>query len=291
MDINPDDIEPGSALLHSGGVTFGVEAARIATVRYLNFGLHASKAGTNRQMMIDGREVSANLFRTCRYCGGVFVIKGDPKNETDPSHHRTWCKVRSGARNERWDHLVLAHELSTEAVRILLPIGDFETTERLQSFKAALMLGLRDSFGGDPSHLRILETDFPAANNPEERVRYVVVHDSVPGGTGYLLRLADPARLEHILRRARTLIATCSCQTRGRTGCHKCLYNSVGRRDIPSVSRQHALDILDEILADWSLTPAQQHDHRNQLVKILKANSNACLKCSFNDGAILRHHR
>ena len=256
IDIDPIDIEPGSALLHAGDVTFGVEAARIATIRYLNFGLQAAKAGINRQMMVDGREVATNLFRTCRHCGGVFGIKGDFKDETDPNHHRTWCKVRSGARKERWDHLVLAHELTTEAVRILLPIGDFESTERVQSFKAALMLGLRDSFGGDPSHLRILETDFPAANDPDARVRYVVVHDSVPGGTGYLLRLADPIRLEQILRRARNLIATCSCQTRGRTGCHKCLYNSVGRREIPMVSRQHALDILDEILRDWKLEPA-----------------------------------
>jgi hypothetical protein len=70
------------------------------------------------------------------------------------------------------------------------------------------------------------------------------------------LRLADPARLEKILRRARDLIANCSCQTRGRTGCHKCLYNSVGRRDIPFVSRHHALGILDEILTNWGLVPA-----------------------------------
>jgi len=256
VDIDPIDIEPGSALLHTGDVTFGVEAARSATIRYLNFGLHASKVGVNHQMMVNGRDVAANLFRTCRHCGSVFGIKGDTRDENDPNHHRTWCKVRSGARKERWDHLVLSHELVTEAVRILLPIGDFESTERTQSFKAALMLGLRDSFGGDPSHLRIIETDFPAANDPESRVRYVVVHDSVPGGTGYLLRLADPARLERILRRARLLIATCACQTRGRTGCHKCLYNSVGRREIPLVSRQQALSILDEILADWALEPA-----------------------------------
>ena len=256
IDIDPADIEPDSAQMHSGDVTFGVEAARSATIRYLNFGLNAPRAGANHQKVVNGRTISGNLFKTCRYCGGVFGIKGDSRDATDPNHHRTWCKVRSGARKERWDDLVLSHQLVTEAVRILLPVGEFENTERTQSFKAALMLGLRDSFGGDPSHLRIVETDFPAANDPEARVRYVVVHDSVPGGTGYLLRLADPTRLEQILRRARDLIATCSCQTRGRTGCHKCLYNSVGRREIPFVSRRHALEILDEILADWSLEPA-----------------------------------
>lgn len=256
VDIDPADIGPGSAMLHGGGVTFGVEAARAATIRYLNFGMHHSKSVNSHAFVINGREVSAGLFKVCRHCGGVFGIRGDTREPTDPNHHRTWCKVRSGARRERWDHLVLAHELVTEAVRLLLPVAEFESAERLQSFKAALMLGLRDSFGGDPNHLRIVDADFPAANDPDTRIRYVVVHDSVPGGTGYLLRLADPARLEHILREARRLIANCACQRRGRTGCHKCLYSSVSRSDMPFVTREHALGILDEILEDFSLEPA-----------------------------------
>lgn len=255
IDIAPEDIT--AAYLHAKTV-FGVEAARAARIRYLNLGLHASRAGQTRQVRIDGTDVAAALFRVCRHCGGVFGIRGDTRDDHDPNHHRSWCKVRSGARKEQWDHLALAHELVTEAVRILLPVAEFEARERVLSFKAALLLGLRDSFGGDPSHLRVLQTEFPApGGEPDARNRFVVVHDTVPGGTGYLPRLADPGRLREILTRAVDLIATCECQTRGQAGCHRCLYTAIGRHEIPLVSREVALELLDEILTGWQLKPAE----------------------------------
>ena len=208
---------------------------------------------------INGYDTPTSLFRVCRHCGGVFGIRGDARNDQDPNHHRSWCKVRSGARKEQWDHLALVHELVTEAVRILLPVAEFEAQERVSSFKAALLLGLRDSFGGDPSHLRVLQTDFPAPGpDPDIRNRFVVVHDTVPGGTGYLPRLADPERLRSILNRSVELITTCECQTRGQPGCHRCLYTAVNRHEIPLVSREVALDMLEEILTGWSLKPADK---------------------------------
>ena len=254
VDIDPANIS--SSFLHGGGTLFGVEVAQSARIRYTNLGLHSSRAGAPRQMRIDGRDINAGLFLVCELCGGVYGIRGDSRDPSDKDHHRTWCKVRSGKVKERTTSMALFHELETEAVRILIPVAEFEAPERIQSFKAALMLGLRDSFGGDPSHLRVLDTSFPAKDDPEQRVRFIVIHDSVPGGTGYLPRLADPQRLETILRRARSLIETCECQQRGRSGCHKCLYGSIDRRDIQLVSRARALAILDEILNDWKLDPA-----------------------------------
>ena len=257
VDIAPDDIT--SALLHTNPDTvFGVEAARAARIRYLNLGLHPSQSGQSRQLRIAGSETAASLFEVCRHCGSVFGIRGDSRDRDDANHHRAWCKVRSGARAAKWDHLALVHELITEAVRILLPIAEFEAVERVASFKAALLLGLRDSFGGDPSHLRVIQSDFPApGGDPDLRNRFVVIHDTVPGGTGYLPRLADPDRLRTILMRAVELISTCECQTRGKPGCHKCLYTSVGRHELPLVSREVALELLDEILTGWELKPAE----------------------------------
>lgn len=255
VDIAPEDIT--AALLHTK-IVFGIESARAARIRYLNLGLHASKSGQTHHVRIDGDDVDAGLFRVCRHCGGVFGIRGDTRDDDDPSHHRSWCKVRSGARKPQWDNLALSHELVTEAVRILLPVAEFEVKERVLSFKAAVLLGLRDSFGGDPSHLRVLQTDFPTpGGEPDQRTRFVVIHDTVPGGTGYLPRLADPERLRAILMRAVDLIATCDCQTRGRPGCHRCLYTGIHRNEIPFVSRDLALELLDEILTGWQLKPAE----------------------------------
>ena len=254
VDIDPKHIGP--AWLHENPNTvFGVEIARAATIRYLNLGL--SPGRQPQSVRIAGSEAQVGLFTVCRHCGGVQGIRGDGRDPSDPAHHRTWCKVRSGALNPQWDRLALVHELETEAVRILLPIAEFEYVERLVSFKAALMLGLRDSFGGDPSHLRVVLTDFPAhGGDPTDRNRFVVLHDAVPGGTGYLPRLGDPVELHKILTRARDLITTCDCQTRGKPGCHKCLYGGVDRHELPRVSRVVALELLDEILTGWKLVPA-----------------------------------
>ena len=254
IDIDPSDIV--AAHMHTSAV-FGVETTRAATIRYLNLGIQAGGAAHTKQVRIDGYDDAASLFTVCRFCGGVFGIRGDVRNDDDPNHHRSWCKVRSGARKPVWDQLVLAHELVTEAVRILLPVAEFEAKERVLSFKALLMLGLRDSFGGDPTHFSVMETEFPAPGDDDSRNRFVVVHDRVPGGTGYLTRLADPDQLKNILTRAYELITMCECQTRGEPGCHRCLYASVGRNEIPLVSRKVALEILEEILDRWQLTPAE----------------------------------
>ena len=102
-----------------------------------------------------------------------------------------------------------------------------------------------------------MQTEFPSPGDDESRNRFVVVHDRVPGGTGYLTRLGDPDQLKKILSRAEELITTCECQTRGEPGCHRCLYASVGRNEIPFVSRGVALEILEEILTGWQLKPAE----------------------------------
>ena len=254
VDIAPTDIT--EAHMHASAV-FGVETTRAATIRYLNLGVQAGRSAQSRQVHINGYDASAALFTVCRFCGSVFGVRGDDRNDDDPNHHRSWCKVRSGARKPLWDQLVLAHELVTEAVRILLPVAEFEATERVLSFKALLLLGLRDSFGGDPTHFTVMQTEFPSPGDDESRNRFVVVHDRVPGGTGYLTRLGDPDQLKRILSRAEELITTCECQTRGEPGCHRCLYGSVGRNEIPFVSRGVALEILEEILASWQLKPAE----------------------------------
>ena len=145
IDIAPADIT--QAHMHVSTV-FGVETTRAATIRYLNLGIQAGKAAQTRQLRIDGYDASAALFTVCRFCGSVFGIRGDDRNDDDPNHHRSWCKVRSGARKPQCGiGLLFAHELVTEAVRILLPVAEFEATERVLSFKALLLLGLRDSFG------------------------------------------------------------------------------------------------------------------------------------------------
>ena len=68
-----------------------------------------------------------------------------------------------------------------------------------------------------------------------------MLYDAVPGGTGYLPRLADPERMRSILEAARRLISTCPCQHEGRVACHRCLLGVVDRQDYDYARRELAL--------------------------------------------------
>jgi hypothetical protein len=146
------------------------------------------------------------------------------------------------------------HEMRTEAVRILLPVSMFEVEDRLASFKGALLLGLRLDFGGEPEHLAVLKCDYPGSGGPGRR-RFLALHDTVPGGTGYLGRVADPDRLRAILERARHAISVCPCRDEGRIACHRCLLGAVSPSEIELVSRTLALELLDSLLANWAFEP------------------------------------
>ena len=243
VDVDPAHVE--AAWLHQE-VTFGMELAR-ATVRRVNLG-RSGRPGA--QVRVAGAPIAAPRFRTCRHCGAVTGARQDGETE-----HRGWCQVRSGARREEWNHLALFHELETEAVRLLLPVATVEVGERLVSFKAALLLGLRLDFGGEPEHLEVVTADHPSGTGGPGRRRFLVLHDTVPGGTGYLGRVADPERLRRILERAREAIAVCPCRHEGRTACHRCLLGAVAPQEIGLVSRSLALELLDRLLERWELAP------------------------------------
>ena len=243
IDVDPVDVQ--SAWKHRS-VTFGMERARNATIRSYNFG-RVDRPG--EKIAVGGEAYSAHRFHTCRHCGAVF----DTKRPGDIDHHG-WCLVRSG-RTEKWDDPVLFHEVRTEAIRLLLPVASFEIPERLASFKAALLLGLRLDLGGDPEHLRVTTSTFPGDPGGQGRRRFLVVHDAIPGGTGYLERMADPEKLGAILSLAREAISLCPCRDEGRVACHRCLLGTIERREMELVSRSLALELLDELLGDWNFDP------------------------------------
>jgi ATP-dependent helicase YprA (DUF1998 family) len=231
-------------------VPFAFEYSPAATIRRINAGRENRPATPAR---IAGRDVAAPWFQVCPSCG---ITAGVQRLNPDGTEkHRPYCPIKQGTQPENkasWPTLGLYHETVTEAVRLLLPVADMESDERLATFKATLMLGLRLSFGGDPSHLRIIDTSHPTSD-PDQRQRLLVVHDTVTGGTGYVQRLADPDEMHEILTQARAHISRCPCNQEPKQACHRCLLGSTTRRgDIPFISRTVALDILDQILTGWA---------------------------------------
>src|SRR5690606_30883030 len=87
----------------------------------------------------------------------------------------------------------------------------------------ALMLGLKLNLGGSPDHIQAIISTAPGAGDRGARRRYLDLRDTVPGGTGYLERLADHDELGRILAGAREAIARCPCHEEGRAACYRCL--------------------------------------------------------------------
>lgn len=86
--------------------------------------------------------------------------------------------------------LFLYREFETEALRLLIPATTMDATNvRVESFVAAFMLGMKKKFG-NVDHLRATISEVPVPE-ADYRKQYLVIYDSVPGGTGYLKQLMN----------------------------------------------------------------------------------------------------
>jgi ATP-dependent helicase YprA (DUF1998 family) len=243
--VDPDPAEIRGAWLLEDR-TFGAEFAGRVRLRTFNLGI-TGRPG--EQVHLAGREHHVPRFTVCCHCGAVRDVRDDRKGARPDRLHQGWCKVRSGSQQEQWDPIVLVHELSTEAIRLLVPVSMYEVDERLASFKGALLLGIRETLGGNPDHLTVTTADAPNRAGQGRR-RFLVLFDQVPGGTGYLAPLADPTSVRGILEAARDVIARCPCRTEGRPACHRCLLGVVGRNEYDLVRRDLARELLDTMLDD-----------------------------------------
>ncbi|MEV4322374.1 DEAD/DEAH box helicase [Microbispora rosea] len=263
VDVDPADIAPGASWRHATAV-FGVDFTRQAVIRRFNLGTtrYDRPAGDR----FAGELVRLNPFHACPSCGGTTVDGPPSSNESDGlvatssfdrsrSHHRPWCPFRRSARDTEHVKLILAHELHTEALRILLPVATLMVEQRSASFQAALMAGVAARYGGDPDHLDIVTATMPDPATGRER-RFLVLHDTLPGGTGYLHRLSSPEGFREVLSAAYRIVAECRCkEEREKRACHRCLLSHVPGSMYDKISRADALEMLGELLEKWEVAP------------------------------------
>jgi replicative superfamily II helicase len=250
--------------------TFGVDYARHAVVRRFNLG--RTRFDSRPDHRFAGGDVRINPFQTCLTCGGT-TLDGPPAaaatlgissgagRPRGAEHHRPWCPGWRGATMEH-RALILAHELETEALRILVPAVAALVEERILSFQAALHLGIAARYGGDPDHLRTVRAYMPdnRVGGTGEQRQFVVLFDIQPGGTGYLHQLADPDELRLVLTAARHVIANCVCASEGRAACHRCLLRYARENQFSMMSKQEALELLDRLLDDWQIADVSSTD-------------------------------
>src|SRR5699024_12015869 len=64
----------------------------------------------------------------------------------------------------------------------------------------------------------------------------LLIHDRVPGGTGYLAAFKEPQTVFEVLKAAWEIVSQCPCQQEERRACHRCL-------DRKSVAEGKARDV------------------------------------------------
>ncbi|MGW1611692.1 DEAD/DEAH box helicase [Streptomyces sp. NPDC002285] len=256
VDIHSDHFAKGKSWRHTKEI-FGVDYTRRAVIRRINTGPLSIGAQENDQLA--GKPVRIAPFHVCTACGAASAdgqpVFDDDRDAVDNSanrqrelkHHTPWCPLRRGKKGVPQEPVLLAHELETEALRILLPAATVLVEEKVHSFQAALRLGVDGAFGGDPQHLATTLATMPDRDTAETR-HFLVLYDRLPHGTGYLDRLTDPAAFRQVLEGARRLLVECPCNEEGGPACHRCLYLYADEQYIERVSRQAALEILDELL-------------------------------------------
>ncbi len=250
------DVNPASVIRqwYVDGYDFGVKYLRSIDIRWVNLG---RGAGYGPQREIAGETRMANLFRVCEGCGKL--DRATQRNR--PEEHRPWCRYRSSAQ-EHTRSLALTRSLTTQGIVLRLPpsvtIGD---SFAVPSLATSVLLGLHEQLGGSPDHIAIasiadptLESDGGGRTDPA-----LLLHDVVPGGTGYLAELADPERLWDLLHRAWVIVRDCPCRDEARLACHRCLLPYTGAH-LPAelVSRQAAERHLRAILTSGAVSGSRE---------------------------------
>lgn len=242
VDVDEEHDITSAYRMDNEDFVFGYEFARKATLREINFG---ESDVTGDPMMVSGVEDIRKGFQICKYCGKIKEEKG--------IQHMAYCKTRKNpelAADALEDCLFLYREFQTEVLRLLIPASNNASYNvKTQSFTAAFMLGMREYFG-NVDHLRAAVTEVPVQDQ-EYRKQYLVIYDSVPGGTGYLKQLMhNENALVEVFEKALTVLENCSCKDDPqKDGCYHCLYAYRQSQNIGEISRRVAIDLLHSILS------------------------------------------
>lgn len=222
---------------------FGFEFLDRVTFREVNFGEQSPDA---LPMQIAGEELNRPGFTICPECG---TLQRKRKAEELHRNHAAWCSRRKNPEASTQQCIFLYREFASEGIRVFLPeVGFADTKESLMSFVAALELGLARRFRGAVDHLRIALDMRMAAGSDTPRT-YLVIYDSVPGGTGYLKELMRaPEPLLEVFEIALQALDTCSCnQDDDADGCYRCVYRYHNSYDRKLISRRIAQKLLSDV--------------------------------------------
>jgi DEAD/DEAH box helicase domain-containing protein len=240
----------------SDDLPFGFDFLTRASFRDFNFGRRVDGNADDEQIQVAGDLSVKPGFEVCPSCGKVQGIKF---SKEDAGQHSRLCKDYGKAKDRTKAALRclwLYREFDSEAVRFLIPFDMLASAKSSEaSFLAAIDLSLRLQYEGSIDHIRSTTQECPESQGGGRRT-YLILYDTVPGGTGYLQKLFEedqdgkPAIIA-ILKRALNHLKNCACnQDPERDGCYQCVYSYHSASKMDHSSRDLARKILSTILAE-----------------------------------------
>lgn len=229
-------------------IPFGIEYIKNVDITMVNLGL-SSSVDANKITINNLENVPYHGFVTCKYCGKS-TSKPHQLTEDVSKYHFGYCKNKTIGYQSKSDNIFeevfLFKEIKTEALKILLPIQDLESEAQINMFKAGLELGLKKYYSGNPEHLSII--NYSEFNSKTSRFdKYLILHDNIPGGTGYLEKLFNPDDFNKVIKKAYHAIKECSCQYKGKDGCYRCIYTYANQSIQDELSRAKAEKLFKKI--------------------------------------------
>src|SRR5690606_10341275 len=197
-------------------------------------------------------------FVTCKLCGKS--ISSTHRITDAKDFHYGYCNYRDEkyevGKEDIFKEVYFFREMQTELLKIVLPIQEFNSEADIRMFQAGLELGLKRYFKGNPGHLHILP--YREYNQQTEKFdRFLLLYDTIPGGTGYLEQLFDHEAFSTLMRYSYETIRDCSCQLEGHDGCYRCIYSDGNQYNRADLSRARAEKWFAEIV------DKSQHWERN----------------------------
>ena len=107
---------------------------------------------------------------------------------------------------------------------------------------------MRHYYKSSPEHIR-LETYREYNDGNQNFDNYLVMYDTIPGGTGYLSKLVKTEAFTELLTVAYKAISECKCKFEGKDGCYHCILNYGNQFIREDLSRARAESLFEKIVA------------------------------------------
>lgn len=226
-------------------IPFGIELVRLVEVREFNLG--HKELGDGVKQTINGQEFYKKGYVVCKRCNKATI---PTRSLTAEKYHYAYCRERAKLYEENdpiFMSFVLGRNFTTEVIKFLLPIDQFNQESKVALFKAGLQIGLDKLFKASVQHLEFVP--YQEYNHRLGRAdNYLVLYDTIPGGSGFLDELMKVNIIKEVIVKAYEHLRACSCRAKGLDGCYKCVYSYGNQFSREELTRSEAERLFKELI-------------------------------------------